>query len=68
MTDSLQGGIGGDMLHPSVKEKATAAKSTKKRAASSQVAAAEQEVGEVTAKKAKVRTFQSDFFLYGTEG
>ena len=55
MTKRLQGGIGGEMLHPSVKTKTTAANGTKKRATPSQVADAEDGVGHVPKKKAKVR-------------
>ena len=60
MTDRLQGGIGGELLHPSIKRKATAINGTKTPATSSQVAAAEDEVGHVPKKKAKVRSFRSD--------
>ena len=59
-THRLQGGIGGEKVTSSSKGKATATNSTKKRAASLQVATTEQEGG-VTPKKAKVRTLRYGF-------
>ena len=55
MTNRLQGSIGGEMLHRSIIRKTIAMNGTKKRATPSQVAAAEEEVGHVPKKKAKVR-------------
>ena len=55
MTKTSQDCISGELRHPSVKEKAVATNSTRKRTASVRNAAGEHEVGEIPAKKAKVR-------------
>lgn len=60
MADGLQGGIEGEMLHPSAGGKSAAANSTKKRAASLEAAPTDQEAGDVTPKKAKVCTLRND--------
>ena len=65
MTDRLQGGIVGEMLHPSVRGKTTATNGTKRRAASLQALVTEQEAGDVPPKKAKVRAFRNDSSVLG---
>lgn len=59
MDNRLQGGIGGEMPHPSVRGESAATNSTKRRAASLQAARTDQEAGDVPTKKAKVRTLRN---------
>lgn len=59
IANRVQGGIEGEMLHPSARRESTATNSTKKRAASLQAARTEQEAGDIPTKKAKVRTLRN---------